>query len=449
MEVLLSEPQKKPVVDANSKSDKLLKRCIWAYFLLVIFEGAFRKWFLPGLASPLLIIRDPIALWVIYESWKRNLFPSTIYLKGMVILGAISIYTACFTGHGNLLVALFGARVFLIHIPFMFIIGRVLSREDLLKMGKVTLCIGIPMAILISMQFYSPQSAWVNRGVAGDMAGAGFDGSGDFKRPPGTFSFINGTSLFFGWLAPFVLYFWFNIKKVNIWLLIGASGALLLAIPFSISRFLSFEVTATFAFAILASLRKPENIGKVLLAIVTGIVCVYFLSQTTFFTTATGAFTDRFTTANESQGGLVDGVFGKLVLGALYDAVNDSVNQPFWGYGVGMGTNVGSQLLSGERQFLISEGEWGRIIGEMGALMGLIVIALRVGLTFKITASCYKKLTKGDLLPWLLLSYGFVNIIQGGWAQPTSLGFYTMIGGALLTALGFYQKGTAQDIQVQ
>ena len=40
----------------------VLKAGIWLYLLLLLFEGALRKWVLPGLADPLLVIRDPIAL---------------------------------------------------------------------------------------------------------------------------------------------------------------------------------------------------------------------------------------------------------------------------------------------------------------------------------------------------------------------------------------------------
>ena len=39
-----------------------LKKLFWAYFLLLIFEGALRKWVFPPLSGPLLLIRDPIGL---------------------------------------------------------------------------------------------------------------------------------------------------------------------------------------------------------------------------------------------------------------------------------------------------------------------------------------------------------------------------------------------------
>src|SRR5258708_39486843 len=39
-----------------------LTRFIFLYFWLLIFEGSLRKWVLPGLAAPLLVIRDPPAV---------------------------------------------------------------------------------------------------------------------------------------------------------------------------------------------------------------------------------------------------------------------------------------------------------------------------------------------------------------------------------------------------
>ena len=42
--------------------DHLIKRLIWLYLFLLIGEGILRKWVLPGLSEPLLIIRDPLVI---------------------------------------------------------------------------------------------------------------------------------------------------------------------------------------------------------------------------------------------------------------------------------------------------------------------------------------------------------------------------------------------------
>ena len=51
----------------------LIKKLIWSYFLLLLFEGALRKWFLPGLSQGLLIVRDPIAVWIYYIAYNQGL----------------------------------------------------------------------------------------------------------------------------------------------------------------------------------------------------------------------------------------------------------------------------------------------------------------------------------------------------------------------------------------
>lgn len=427
----------KPKFAANTKTSELnkdLKIGIWIYFLLVIFEGALRKWFLPALATPLLVIRDPVAIWLVLKCWQRGLFPASIYLNGVVIIGIISFFTAIFFGHGNLYVALYGARILLFHYPLIFVMGKVFNKDDVIKIGIATLWITIPMTVLIALQFYSPQSAWVNRGVGGDMAGAGYSGSGEFLRPPATFSFTTGTTSYFSYAACLIFYFWLDTKKVNKLILIAATLGLFAAIPLSISRSLFFQAGITLIFTMLAVLRKPQYIGKMLVAVSAGVIALAIMSQISLFNTATKAFTDRFTNAGVSEGGL-KGTLGTRAVGGTVSSITESVNQPILGYGIGMGTNVGSMLLSGSKTFLISEGEWGRETGELGPILGLLIIFFRVGLTIKIALASYKSLTIDNFLPWILLSYGITTLSEGNWAQPTYLGFCILIGGLMLASL--------------
>jgi hypothetical protein len=433
-----------PIFDANKHISRkiirdtiainlLLKRGIWLYFFLLIFEGGLRKWFVPSLAGPLLIIRDPLVLWILATVWRRKILTMNYYVLGMVIIGIISIYTAYFLGHGNIAVALFGARILLLHFPLIFVIGKVFTYKDVLNMGRVLLMITIPMTVLITLQFYSPQTAWVNRGLGGE-GGAGFSGANNFFRPPGTFSFTNGTTLFYNFAACFIIYFWFNLKAINLIILTGATFGLLIAIPFSISRGLFFQVGVSAMFAIFATALNPKYAGRMMLIISVAVGAVVLLSFTHYFQTAARAFTSRFESANKVEGG-INGVFLDRFLGGMIGAISVSSKQPFFGYGVGMGTNVGSMLLSGERYFLLSEGEWGRIIGELGPVMGLAVILLRLKLAFKIIVISFKNMLQGNLMPWMLLSFGLLLLAQGGWAQPTSLGFCTLVTGLLLASL--------------
>lgn len=420
---------------AESKSTyQKLKWSIWAYFLLLIFEGALRKWIFPGLSAPLLIVRDPLAIWLIYLAWSKRIFPLNKYVVAMSVAAILGTGFTLIVGHGNIPVAVYGARILLIHFPLMFIIGRVMTQEDVIRLGKVVILLAIPMAVLIALQFYSPQSAWVNRGVGGDLDGAGFSGALGYYRPPGTFSFTTGVSQFFSLTACFTLYFWIAKVKINRLLLIAASVAVLVAIPISISRTLFFSVLIAVVFCLIIFLRKPKSSNKLisLSLVLAGILLV--LSQTEFFQTGIEAFTSRFETASSHEGGL-GGTLADRYLGNFIDAFRPNSERPFFGYGLGMGTNVGSQLLIGERSFLFAEEEWDRLIGEMGLFMGLFVILIRLALSLSLTIKGFKKLESGDFLPWILLSFGLLIIPQGQWAQPTTLGFSTLIGGLIIASL--------------
>lgn len=415
-------------------SNKLINRAIWIYFLLLVFEGALRKWILPGLATPLLIIRDPVAIWILLMSVKYGVLRFNWYVSGMVLIGLVGIFTAILFGHGNITVAVYGARILILHFPIIFVIGKVFNRNDVIKLGKATLWLCIPITILVAFQFYSPQSAWVNRGVGGDLKGAGFSGALGYSRPPATFSFTSGTTQFYSFVACYIVYFWLQPRDINKFFLIVATICLLTIIPLSISRSLFFQVCITLIFAFIALIRKPKHIAKIIMAGSIGFVAVLFLNHTSFFNTAVEAFSSRFEGANEVEGG-IKGVLGDRFLGGMIGAFSSASDLPFFGYGIGMGTNVGSMLLTGGTFFLIAEGEWGRLIGELGPIMGLAVIYIRLNLTLKIAVSCYNKLLIGDLLPWILLSFGLLVVPQGNWAQPTSLGFCIVLGGLLIASL--------------
>ncbi len=411
-----------------------LKQGVWAYFLLLLLEGALRRWVLPGLATPLLIVRDPVALWLIIVCLQRKILIPAYSLTLMTIIGVLGLVFALTLGHGNPFVALYGARILLIHFPMMFVIRSVFTRKDVVQIGKATVMIAIPMLVLIALQFYSPQTAWVNKGVGDSETGAGFSGAMGFFRPPATFSFTNGTTLFFGFAAPFIFYFWLGAEKINRWILIAATGALMMSIPLSISRALLFQIIITLVFCLYAGSSNPKLAGRMFGAVIGLVLLVAVLSQTSVVGPAIDAFTARFESANENEGGL-EGVLLDRYLGGMASALSSSSNMPLWGFGIGMGTNVGAVLMTGGISFQITEGEWGRAVGELGPVLGLGLVFIRIGLAISLAFDSFRKLRTGDVLPWLMLSNGLMLVAQGGWSQPTSLGFATLVGGLMMASL--------------
>ena len=163
-----------------------------------------RKWILPSLATPLLLVRDPIAIWLVIEGWKKG-WINVFYAKAMMAVATLSFIITLLFGHQNILVALYGWRIYFFHFPMIFIIGKILTRDDILRICRFFLYISIPMTVLVVIQFYSPPAAWVNIGVGGEGT-AGFGAVGNFMLPPGVFSFTAGYVAFQGIVVCILLY---------------------------------------------------------------------------------------------------------------------------------------------------------------------------------------------------------------------------------------------------
>ena len=418
-------------IDSAKKSVRI---GLAVYFFLLIFEGALRKWVLTDLSTPLLLIRDPIAIFILFTAWRNGLLIWNNYVFVIVVLCIVSFFSAILIGHGNLLVALYGLRIYLIHFPLIFVIEQVYSRDQIMHIVKWMIILSIPMLVLIIWQFYSPQSAWVNRGVGGDVAGAGFTGALGYYRPPGTFSFTNGLSTFFALATPLSLYALIKPTGLKRWLELLAFCCILLSIPFSISRYLYFQSIITFIFLMVATVRNTKLFLYQIFAIIFVISLYLFTNLNSDLSTGIKVFKTRFENANESEGG-VKGLLLDRFVGGSIEALTSSDQISFFGAGVGLGTNVGSQLSLGTRKFIISEGDWGRIIGEMGPLIGLLLIGLRVLVSIKILSNAYRQLSTDNILPWLLSSSVVLLFAQGQWGQPTAMGFSVFFTGLALAAI--------------
>ena len=68
-------PVRRPIPARRRSKMSLLKKLFWLYFLLLIFEGALRKWVVPGFSAPLLLVRDPVAILIIIEAYRTNKWP--------------------------------------------------------------------------------------------------------------------------------------------------------------------------------------------------------------------------------------------------------------------------------------------------------------------------------------------------------------------------------------
>ncbi|MFN9710991.1 MAG: hypothetical protein ACK55K_06240 [Bacteroidota bacterium] len=427
---------KELILHKSNIAKKNIIVALYLYLALLFFEGAIRRWMLPQLSGPLLLIRDPVAIYIIYMAFRYRFIQWNVYLFLILIIAFISFYTTIYLGHGNIYIALYGLRIFLFHFPLIFIIEKVFRQTDFERIAYWTIILSIPMLLLIIFQFYSPQNAWINKGLGDNMEGAGFIGAKGYFRPPGTFSFTNGLVLFFTYVSVFVFWGLTNQLKIPKWLLILALFCVFISIPFSISRTLFFSIGATFIFYLFTLIKNSYLFWRLSLISIFSVLLLVYLSNADFFSTSIDVFRERFEKANESEGG-IEGVVLNRFLGSISNSLDLSSELPFWGYGLGLGTNVGSLLNTGQLQFIISEGEWGRVIGEMGALLGISFILIRIFLALKMIRISFRGYMNGSFLPLLLLFHCIFNIVLGQWAQPTTLGFSIFFGGMLMASKNF------------
>ncbi|MDR3456893.1 MAG: hypothetical protein P4N60_05565 [Verrucomicrobiae bacterium] len=410
--------------------NKTLRHLIWLYVILWLIEGGLRRWFLPGLNTPLLLIRDPLVIVIYAVAISRNLFPTNLFVTGGLLLAALTFFNALTLGHGNAMVALYGVRCDFLHVPLIFIMGKVLRRQDLIALCKLALWVAIPYTALLAAQFYEPQDAWVNRGVGGNTDGAGFYGAMDHFRPPGTFSFITGPSQLYPLLAACLFASLLN-GRLPFFLVMASGAAILVAIPLSISRsfFLSVVVVAiTGVGAMIVGGRL--SLGLLVKVGLIALILPLAATQLPAFKDGMEAFSARWETSTTDEGGFKEAIVDR-VLDSLFGSF-ENVN--YTGLGTGFSTNVGQKLLTEQVGFGASEGEWGRLLFDDGFILGSLLIAYRVALAGSIVFASLRAWRRRSPEALIFASAAFMLLLNGQWGQATTLGSAVIAGGLALAA---------------
>jgi len=426
-----------PLGSSEDRELKTLKRLIWLYFWLLIFEGALRKWVFPPLSAPLLVVRDPVALLIYLQAIRCRRFPANgpviaclALMAAFILLAIAQIMNGV---GGGLLVALYGLRTDFLHLPLIFVIPEIFSYEDVVKLGKWILIVSIPMALLMIVQYQSPPGAWVNAATKADAQQLAF--VGERIRPPGTFSFITGAGHFFVLVTAFLLYGVGERRRVySPWLLGGAMLAVAIVQPVSGSRTLVLTCALVYAAAIAFGVLNPSRAQRILA--ITALICVAMLALllSSTFREAIDLFLTRWDQANASSGGAKEGLLMRF-LSWFTEPFAHLTEAGLLGKGLGMGTNAGSAIMTGALVFLLAESEWTRVVLESGPFLGFMYLAYRVWLGGMIASRAWRAAKQQQLLPWLLASGACLIVVTEQLSQPTNLGFMVLTAGLCLASV--------------
>lgn len=371
---------------SNNLQKKLI-RAFYLYLIILFIEGAMRKWFLPGASDLFLIARDPIAFYVLILGWQIKRAKS-FYFYFFFIFAVVNFILAITIGHQHLLVAVWGFRVYGIHIPAIFIFASALTKEHIYHITRLISISIMVMGPLVVLQYFSPKTAWVNIGVGGEGSST-FGGVADYFRPSGTFSFT--TALAYYILLATASLFTYALSplrhKKERWrnlIVIGAAFTQILLVVFSLSRTVILQTVIIVAFVLFTYSTNKRNLKKIIQFFIISITIGYVAySNSSAVQLGVDNTLLRFDSAAESEGDFVKGSIGSRYLGSFERAFINTQNFsdkeiPLFGFGMGSPGRVGTALLGWKVNSPtgIAEEEWSYIICEFGLVMGGILLLI-------------------------------------------------------------------------
>jgi hypothetical protein len=423
--------------NSEERAQRMVRRLIWLYFWLLIIEGALRKWVVPGLSNPLLLVRDPVLIAIYFFAIPAKVFPRNGWTVAFFVIGFLSLLTSFVQLWLYLppkmiaLVAGYGFRSNFLHLPLIFVMAKVLRPEDVKKFGWWTLIVIVPMAALMVLQFRAAPDAFVNRTAGGE--GEMIMSAMGKVRTAATFS-VTGVVSYFALATGFLVWAVLRRTVYNNWLLAAAGSALIIGIVVSGSRSVVGACAVVVASLVVVLFLRPDSINRLGQTLLVVVVLGFIVTRTPIFKEGMSGLSTRFTeVAEASEQSVTRGLITR-VFGDFEEAFFVLGKAPFLGYGLGIGTNAGAKFLTGHSGFLLTEGEWARIFLEMGPVLGVAYVALRCALVLWIGLLCLRSVRLGNVLPLLLFTSAFLPMLSGQFGQPTILGFAVFATGLTLAA---------------
>ena len=429
----------------------LLRRAIYLYILLILFEGVLRKWVFPSLATPIMVLKIGLSALIVLMG-ARYWSKFSLWEKSFSFVGFCVLITSLVFGHGNIGIALWGCFPYWLGLNVCFIIGQAFTRKDLLNVIKLIVYTSIVNFIVLIIQFNSPTTSWINytgTEVSDHVAETAVgDLSGGF-RPCGIFYHSTHDNLFMLLSISLVLYCLVNKARiVPRYIAIGAFVLSVFASFCTSSRTCIFYFVGLVVYFLIFCVRKKTltTFGKYL---VPAAICMIPLSRMSFVDKAITNLQNRFENASETQysgqttmEGTASDLYYRMIaynLNALFDPHTlDGESVPFWGFGQGLSTQVGGQLANVQKHagFALAEFDGLRIMCESGFLFGWIILYIRLGYSWRFIPKLVAYRRHGESLtllffPAFLIGFFLLNT----WGNAFLGSFAFMSGGLFLSSL--------------
>jgi hypothetical protein len=429
----------------GDSSRRRIVNMILVVYVLLIVEGALRKWVFPEFGQLLYFVRDPFvavtyAMALASGNWPR----SSPWLAGALLIALLGLVVAVLQlvlGFGNpqspIVFAAYGMRNYFFYIPLAFIIAETFRLEDLARVARITLVFVIASAGLVILQFYSPVDSPINLGSSDNplLQFRGLGLTGETTRPMGFFTSDTGQKQLVVSALAFVIAIWggvFARARVAHFLLPFATVAVLACLAFSGSRGAVLSSGLVIIAAIFALTRGGVEVGRGrLLWVLLALVIIAAIVAPLFFSDGIEAFVARWTDANivERQG-----IFGRTLYGFI-DFTRLLSGTPLLGFGIGMGGNAATMAAAasgGQALPYYAETDWARHIVDLGPVLGLAFMVFRIGLVLELSR---RVVQSRSVLATLLFGYLAYELLTGQiTGQGTINGYAWMFTGFTLAA---------------
>jgi hypothetical protein len=442
--------------------ERARRRIVWlvfGFYLLLIFEGALRKWVLTSFGQALFFVRDPLVLAIYVLALRHRFWPRhnpvlaaglALSAMGFLLIALQAIGVASSIPQWPILAA-YGWRNYFLYIPLPFVLGEALRPLDLQRLVKLTFLLAFPIAFLVLLQFRSPLEAPINvgfgasaqqqyRGLAVDM---------DHTRPMGTFTSDVGEKEFVASSTAMLLALWIapvTRRFLKSWQVLPVTCAVLTCLAVSGSRGAMVHCSLILLTAIASTAlmgRSGATTRAILLPTIIALAAVVLYPI---------VFPDGYTTFmnrwNAAQAVEVQHFHGGLLgraLTSFYDFIGLMGDAPLPGYGLGLAGNASLTLgvtIPGFNGW--AESDWARHIVDLGPLFGLLFIAYRIVLVGWLGIRCLVGARAGgDPLPLLLFGYVSVELLYGELTGHGSVnGYGWLFAGLALAAANVHLRAT-------
>jgi hypothetical protein len=357
---------------------------VQAAMLLLVFEGAIRKWLLPGAQDLVYFAKDAVLLgayagFFFHGRSRRWPLPQAPFLYAALAcaaaLGLVQIFNPLLP---NILVGALGFKAYFLYVPLLFVVPAVFRDDaELARFLKRYLLIVFPVVALSVAQFFSPPGSILNTyAQPTESSSISTFGSSKFVRATGTFSYISGYTSYLLVTTILIL----MILTTTRWrfrgnlVIYAALGTVLLGIMTSGSRGPIFLLSLVFPVYWWLGVVREKQSGRTFVRLLLG-VSLLAAGLTSAGDQAVAAYSQRASGSEDIASRLA------------FPFVSPAHMLPYaglFGFGIGATHQAASALTGGvENPLLVNvtpEAESGRVMLELGPLGFLLVYAVRCAL---------------------------------------------------------------------